>query len=778
MTISDRRRRPLWTAFAAALAGIAMLTAWFPRFWPAAKWPVLPRVEDIAKGRQIAQHFGLSVNDWKMSAVPIVSKSLTYHRQQHPEDPNVRDLSPLTLKLEFSEKKGDGEAETVVDSTGLPIRWRAPHGFKPSQHFASDDLAANEAFHFFAGAQASAFGAPSQASEDGTHQQTYVWKKLALPGSDIKERIQVVTQDSVVRSAERTVDLPSGSDDDDSDTGSNQGYWDFLAVLFGLFCTSVSVAIVGIYVLWLVRRVVSHSFPLRISIAALCVMGAGLAAKIAKGTLDAGDVFSALFLAASILCVVVVGRGISAESRSKWLSLEQLCFLAPIGKSTGDSLAAGVLFSPLLAAIPFLIAACGLFPHSSVLVQNGNLLYSPVPLIDSFRVSADLYLLGFFGFGLPALHRLTRFHWLFWLIALPVGVVFFADMVPAVSGPLIAPLTAGLCTLAIYWFVYRSFDLLAVLTLQFGGTLVLTFSMLKAKGLNTWSSTAAFVCLLAAAWWFAKRGQTVSAGDPLATIPALADFRAEREKLKAEFSVARRAQQDMLPRIPPSIPGYSIAASCTPSLEVGGDLYDFLKLPDGRIGIGVADVSGKGVPAALYMTLTKGLLASVSKNNAQLATVVEEVNRHLHGVTRKKVFVTMALGFLDAEKGVLECVRAGHNPMVWRQTARNLTTLVAPGGLGLGITAGRVFGIQLKVAEMVLTEGDAVVFYSDGITEAMNSGLEQFGEQRLMDAVEKADHLDAAGARDFILGSVREFLDGVHPQDDMTLVVLRVGVLH
>jgi sigma-B regulation protein RsbU (phosphoserine phosphatase) len=234
----------------------------------------------------------------------------------------------------------------------------------------------------------------------------------------------------------------------------------------------------------------------------------------------------------------------------------------------------------------------------------------------------------------------------------------------------------------------------------------------------------------------------------------------------------------MLPQIPPSIPGYSIAASCTPSLEVGGDLYDFLELPDGRIGFGVADVSGKGVPAALYMTLTKGLLAAVAKDSSQLSRVVEEVNRHLHTVTRKKVFVTMALGFLDAEKRLLECVRAGHNPMVWRQTSSGETKLVAPGGLGLGITAGRIFATQLKVEQLALTDGDAVVFYSDGITEAMNSALEQFGEQRLMEAVERTGSMDAARTRDAILSEVKTFLNGVHPQDDMTLVVLRVGEQH
>jgi serine phosphatase RsbU (regulator of sigma subunit) len=470
-----------------------------------------------------------------------------------------------------------------------------------------------------------------------------------------------------------------------------------------------------------------------------------------------------------------VGRGISSAARPKWLSLEQLCRLAPVAKATGDSLAAGVFYSPLLTAIPFLIVGCGLFPHSSVAAQNLETLYSPAPILDSGDLSAALCLLGFFGFGVPVLERMVRFRWLRWLIALPLGTAFFAYETHAVNGPLAAALTAGLCTLALFWFLYARFDLLAVLTLQFASGVVLSIFMLAQKGLGIWPLVLALGAVLATAFWFARRGSTVAEGDPLATNPALTGFRAEREKLHAEFSVARRAQQGMLPQASPDIPGYSIAGSCTPSLEVGGDLYDFLKLPDGRIGIGVADVSGKGVPAALYMTLTKGLLASVSKDKSELTSVVEEVNRHLHGETRNKVFVTMALGFLDAENRIMQCVRAGHNPVVWRQASQGVTTLVAPGGLGLGITVNRVFSSQLKMVEMRLSEGDAVVFYSDGLTEAMNSSLEQFGEERLMEAVERTDQLDAAAAHDSILRTVRTFLDGVHPQDDMTLVVLRVG---
>jgi hypothetical protein len=703
--------------------------------------------------------------------VASLSKSLARYVEEHPNDASARTVSPLTVRITFVDPKKDQTSKVGLDSAGVPVYWKPFDDFKPAPKYASEDEAARAAFAFLAGAQASSFSGPVKSMGEEATQEEYVWKKPPPPRSDLRERLTVLTQNGGVARAEHKLYVSSEGDEDDSDSGDRERYWNVLSGVFWTLSIPGLITIFGIYFLWSVRKTLSHRFQGRMAILAALIIGlAQLAGANAKGS-DWGELWAAL----EILCLVGVGRGISNAARSKWLSLEQLCRLAPVAKATGDSLAAAVLYSPLLAAIPFLIAGCGLFPHSSVSTQNLEVLYSPAPLLDSGDLSAVLCLLGFFGFGVPVLERMIRFRWLRWLIALPLGTAFFAYETHAVNGPLAATLTAGFGTLALFWFLYARFDLLAVLTLQLASGVVLTIFMLAQKGLAIGWLVVALGAVLAIAFWFAKRGADIPEGDPLAGNPALTGFRAEREKLQAEFSVARRAQQGMLPQAPPDIPGYSIAASCTPSLEVGGDLYDFLKLPDGRIGIGVADVSGKGVPAALYMTLTKGLLASVSKDNSELASVVEEVNRHLHGVTRKKVFVTMALGFLDAEKRVLQCVRAGHNPMVWRQTSQNVTTLVAPGGLGLGITASRVFSTQLKMVEMPLAEGDAVVFYSDGITEAMNSSLEQFGEQRLMEAVERADQLDAAAARDSILTAVHAFLDGVHPQDDMTLVVLRVG---
>jgi serine phosphatase RsbU (regulator of sigma subunit) len=772
LSASISRKRHRWAAIAAGCVGLAMLGGWFTKYWPAAWWQLLPRAELATKARETAQHFGFNAGRSKTTVVVSVSRPLARYAEEHPKDESARTISPLTVRIGFVNSQKDERAKVGLDSGGLPIYWKPSSDFKPLKKYPSEEDAAKATFAFLAGAQASLFSGPLKSMGDEVDEEQYLWKKASASQSYVRERITVVTKDGGVASAERKVYVSSENDDDDSDGGDTHGYWGVLAAIFWTLCVPAVVTVFSIYLLWTVRKSLNHRFPVRMAVAAALIIGAAQFAG-ANASQDSG--WSELWATLEILCFVGVGRGISTAARSKWLSLEQLCRLAPVSKATGDSLAAGVFYSPLLTAIPFLIVGCGLFPHSSVAAQNVETLYSSAPLLDSGSLSAALCLLGFFGFGAPALERMVRFRWLRRLIALPLGTAFFAYETHAVNGPLAAALTAGLCTLALYWFIYARFDLLAVLTLQAASGVVLSIFMLAQKGLGIWPLVLALGAVLAIGFWFSYRGSSVSEGDPRATNPALTGFRAEREKLQAEFSVARRAQEGMLPQAPPEIPGYSIAASCTPSLDVGGDLYDFLKLPDGRIGIGVADVSGKGVPAALYMTLTKGLLASVSKDTSELTSVVEEVNRHLHSVTRKKVFVTMALGFLDAENRTLQCVRAGHNPVVWRQASQGVTRLVAPGGLGLGITANRVFRTQLKMVEMLLSEGDAVVFYSDGITEAMNRGLEQFGEERLMEAVERTDQLDAAAARDSILSSVHAFLGGVHPQDDMTLVVLCVG---
>jgi sigma-B regulation protein RsbU (phosphoserine phosphatase) len=249
--------------------------------------------------------------------------------------------------------------------------------------------------------------------------------------------------------------------------------------------------------------------------------------------------------------------------------------------------------------------------------------------------------------------------------------------------------------------------------------------------------------------------------------------KSDRERLQAEFQVARKAQQDALPDEPPLVNGYSLAGWCEPAQQVGGDLYDFFPLPDGRLGIAVADVSGKGVPAALYMMVTKGLLTAVSRDSNQLHYILEQINLHLYRACRKKVFVTMAAVVLDASNRRLEYGRAGHNPVVWRRVRRRETVLVKPAGLGLGMTPGERFTRSLRIEELELEPEDAIILYSDGVTEAVNQQMEQFGEERLMRSVESTDGQSAIESRDAILRDLTGFRGAAAARDDITLVVIR-----
>jgi phosphoserine phosphatase RsbU/P len=253
-----------------------------------------------------------------------------------------------------------------------------------------------------------------------------------------------------------------------------------------------------------------------------------------------------------------------------------------------------------------------------------------------------------------------------------------------------------------------------------------------------------------------------------------AENRAERERLQAEFSVARKAQLRMLPDAPPSAPGINISAVCNPSRDVGGDLYDFLALPEGKIGVVIADVSGKGVPASLYMTLTKGLLDSIAEHKTDPGEILREVNRHLYDVCRRKTFVTMFLGVVDPGRRTLSFARAGHNPTIIYRPSERKTWMLKSRGMGMGLTQGGIFDQSLKVETIRLERGDKLLFYSDGITEAMNEKRDEYGEDRLMVMAERTDGLTAEQSRDAVMADVEEFLGPVHPQDDQTLVVLQI----
>jgi len=248
----------------------------------------------------------------------------------------------------------------------------------------------------------------------------------------------------------------------------------------------------------------------------------------------------------------------------------------------------------------------------------------------------------------------------------------------------------------------------------------------------------------------------------------------ERERMAQELEIARNVQMSLLPKQNPLIEGYDIAGICIPALEVGGDYYDFFQLGDGKMGIAIGDVSGKGVPAAIYMTLTKGILQSHAGESTSPRDVLNKVNKQMYNNIDRNSFVSMFYAVLDMTNHKIRFSRAGHNPAILAQRAGSKNSFLQPRGIAVGLEGGEKFNQSLEEHEISLASGDVLVFYTDGFTEASTAEGEEYGEDQLLDIVSRNRDLSANALIQKIVRGVKAFV-GNHPQhDDMTMVVVKV----
>jgi serine phosphatase RsbU (regulator of sigma subunit) len=250
---------------------------------------------------------------------------------------------------------------------------------------------------------------------------------------------------------------------------------------------------------------------------------------------------------------------------------------------------------------------------------------------------------------------------------------------------------------------------------------------------------------------------------------------ADKERLEEELRIARQIQMSLLPGEGlVSVPGVRIAALCLPAAEVGGDYYDLLPLGPTKMGVLVADVSGKGTSAALYMAELKGLVLSLSRIYDSPKRLLAEANRILSANMDARSFVTMTYAVVDSVARRMRYARAGHNPLIQLSARTGRSAILAPAGLGLGLDPGERFEAILEESEVALEPGDFFLFFTDGLSEAMNPDAELFGEGRLRRILEESHGLGSEELRERILEEVRGFVGEALPHDDMTLVVLKV----
>ena len=251
----------------------------------------------------------------------------------------------------------------------------------------------------------------------------------------------------------------------------------------------------------------------------------------------------------------------------------------------------------------------------------------------------------------------------------------------------------------------------------------------------------------------------------------------EKKRLEEELRIARAIQMSLLPRGQLSIPGVSISALCVPAREVGGDYYDFFALGDDRLGVLIADVSGKGTSAALYMAELKGLMLSLSRNCPSPRELMLTANEIISKNLDSRSFITMTYAVIDLRCRTMTYARAGHTPLICRseRDGEPKVEIFAPDGLvlGLRIDGGELFERLLTEVTLPLERGDVLMLFTDGISEAMNADSDLFGEARLAQLVEEHGHLPTDELRERILREIEAFVAGAPQHDDMTMIVMK-----
>lgn len=247
--------------------------------------------------------------------------------------------------------------------------------------------------------------------------------------------------------------------------------------------------------------------------------------------------------------------------------------------------------------------------------------------------------------------------------------------------------------------------------------------------------------------------------------------RIEKERMQGELNVARSIQANLLPTQAPNLKGLEVAFHCSPAKELGGDFYDWFVLPGGKkLGLVIADVSGKGVPAALHMANLRNLTRFAARAGQGPIATLKAVNEHAFPDLKGESFVTLLYAEIDLAtwEGVL--VSAGHDPALIVRGGK--VEEVRGKGMPIGVAEPEDFDFIVKETRFKLAPGEQFVIYTDGVTEAMNAQGEQFGKEALDQAVRGGG--TAQGTLNKILAAVKEHAQGFEQSDDLTALVLKV----
>jgi sigma-B regulation protein RsbU (phosphoserine phosphatase) len=246
----------------------------------------------------------------------------------------------------------------------------------------------------------------------------------------------------------------------------------------------------------------------------------------------------------------------------------------------------------------------------------------------------------------------------------------------------------------------------------------------------------------------------------------------EKKRLDHDLEIARDIQRILLPSESPAITGFEISGINVPARQVSGDYFDYIKVDDDRLGVAIADVSGKGVPASLIMAICRSVLRSQSANNISPADVLRKVNRQLYPDIKEDMFISMAYLILDSARNTVTLSRAGHDaPLLYKRSSQTVVPLKPP-GMALGIDSGSVFDRLTTDFQVPLERDDCLVLYTDGVTEALDAEGFEFGLERMIQSVRASAMKGASAIVTRVIDDVRNFAGSQPQHDDITLIAI------
>jgi sigma-B regulation protein RsbU (phosphoserine phosphatase) len=254
------------------------------------------------------------------------------------------------------------------------------------------------------------------------------------------------------------------------------------------------------------------------------------------------------------------------------------------------------------------------------------------------------------------------------------------------------------------------------------------------------------------------------------------NFQIEKRRLDLDLSLASGVQQMLLPREAPKLDRLDIDARYQAAQKVSGDFYDLFPLPDARLGVAVADVSGKGIAASLLMAICRTNLRQIAPRHASPAAALTELNRVLGGDLQPGTFITILYAVIDVARAEVTWARAGHElPLFARRDATGPRSVefIGSEGMPLGLVPDEVFSAVITDRTEPFREGDVLVLYTDGLTEAPNEDGKEFAGTRLADTVRTLQGRPAREIDDGILEAMHRFMGGAEPRDDLTLVTVK-----